>query len=127
MLTLLFRPKSLNMTDPLTAAKVFAELDQSEDPQGKQMLGRIDFRAAGLFFPNKEYTSVIEAQQSLEANKAKLSNIFDGARKTQVNGFKHFVGEVVRTDTAVVNMPSIRIGDATHAAHKLHRQLNAYD
>ena len=32
MLTLLFRPKSLNMTDPLTAAKVFAELDQSEDP-----------------------------------------------------------------------------------------------
>ena len=33
----------------------------------------------------------------------------------------------MRTDTAVLNMPAIRVGDVTHAAHKLHRQLNAYD
>ena len=54
------------MTDPVAAAKLFADLDPSEDPLGKQMLSRVDFRSTGFFFPNKEYTSVIEAQFSIE-------------------------------------------------------------
>ena len=34
----------ININDPVQAAKLFAELDPVEDPQGKQALKQVDFR-----------------------------------------------------------------------------------
>jgi hypothetical protein len=54
------------MTDPLAAARLFSEIDQVEDPNGHSALKKVDFKAAGLFFPEKEFSSIKEAQLSLE-------------------------------------------------------------
>ncbi len=53
---------SYNMNDPIAAAKLFAELDSTEDPEGMEALKRVNFQQAGFFFPDKDYNSVKEAQ-----------------------------------------------------------------
>ena len=47
----------ININDANQAAKLFAELDPSEDPLGRNALNQVDFRGLGLFFPNKAYNS----------------------------------------------------------------------
>jgi hypothetical protein len=44
------------------------------------MLSQVDFKTSGLFFPNKNYQSVKDAQRSLEFNKEKLSIIYDACK-----------------------------------------------
>ena len=112
------------MTDPVAAAKLFSDLDSIEDPLGREALGKVDFRQAGMFFPDKEYGSVKEAQQALDSNKRKINGYMENARMTQINGFKTAVSSVIRDDNAVVNMPSIRINAAkSMGAHGLKKQL----
>jgi hypothetical protein len=70
----------ININDPVQAAKLFAELDPVEDPQGKQALKQVDFRQLGLFFPNKSYGSVEEAAQSLRQSKQRITDLLSVAK-----------------------------------------------
>jgi hypothetical protein len=47
----------VNINDPVAAARLFSEIDHSEDPMGRAALKSIDFRAQGMFFPDKEFSS----------------------------------------------------------------------
>jgi hypothetical protein len=60
------------MTDPIAAAKLFSDLDNQMDPNGRQALKKVDFKMAGLFFPEKDFNSVKEAQKALESNKKRI-------------------------------------------------------
>lgn len=91
------------------AAKFYAELDPEEDPNGLIALSKVDFKQKGFFFPEKDFESPRHAFQTLEANKAKLSSIFDQVKQNQVNGYKKSVGDVAKADQAILNMPQIRI------------------
>ncbi len=70
----------ININDPVQAAKLFSELDPVEDPQGKQALKQVDFRHLGLFFPNKAYSSVDEAAQSLRQSKQRITDLLSVAK-----------------------------------------------
>lgn len=59
----------LNINDPAQAQKLFNDLDPVDDPLGKQALKQVDFRSLGLFFPNKEYGSIQDAQKQLTNNR----------------------------------------------------------
>lgn len=93
----------------MAAAKLFAELDSEEDPNGMNALKRVDFQRAGFFFPEKDYNSVKEAQQALEFNKRRICRIMSDARSSQIESFSKANAETVRHDNAVVSMPKIRI------------------
>ena len=96
---------SYNINNQVSAAKMFAELDPVEDPEGMQTLGRVDFQQGGFYFPDKDYNSVKEAQQALKYNKRRIYKMMDEARYKQIDSFAKAVSGVVREDNAVVNMP----------------------
>jgi hypothetical protein len=97
------------MTDPVAAAKLFSDLDQHDDPNGAKALKKVDFRTAGFFFPEKDFSSVKEAQQALETNKKRIQSMMEKARYSQIDSFTKSVCNVIQHDNAVSNMPSIRI------------------
>ena len=53
---------NFNLTDPIIAAKFYAELDPEEDPNGLKALKQVDFKNKGFFFPEKDYLSPSQAQ-----------------------------------------------------------------
>ena len=48
----------ININDPVQASKLFSELDPSSDPHGMLAIRQVDFRQLGIFFPDKDYSSV---------------------------------------------------------------------
>jgi hypothetical protein len=48
----------ININDPVQASKLFSELDPASDPQGMRAIRQVDFRQLGIFFPDKDYSSV---------------------------------------------------------------------
>ena len=108
----------ININDPSQAKKLFSELDEKEDPLGKIALKSVDFRQLGLFFPNKEYGSAKEAQQSLENNRLMVSRLTDQARGRQVNEFKRVMGRSAKEDHDIQIMPYVRVNNSKSQTHR---------
>ena len=102
----------VHMNDPVAAAKLFSELDHSEDPFGRSALKQVDFRGLGLFFPNKEYSSAQDAAQSLLQSRNRMNAMLDSVRDRQISHFRQSVGKAVDSDFSTARMPLIRINAA---------------
>ena len=112
----------VHMNDPVAAAKLFSELDHTEDPFGRAALKSVDFRGLGLFFPAKQYTSTADAAQSLLQNKKRMNAMLDSVKEKQIKNFKHTVGAAVDTDCNTARMPTIRVNVAKSSQHS--RRVN---
>ena len=62
-----------------------------------------------MFFPDKDFGSVKEAQRTLEQNRNRIGSILEQSRGDAVSSFHKQVSTVVQLDHAVSKMPSIRI------------------
>lgn len=70
---------------------------------------QVDFRQLGIFFPDKDYSSVQEAHHTLLQGKARMSHFLTAAKSKQIENFRNAVGNVVKEDTLITSMPNIRI------------------
>jgi len=87
----------------------FEDNDGEEDPTGMGKLKQINFNWAGIKCGNKNYSSPSSAKVALTASKKRISDLMNEARLSQVHSFKQSIGSLVAHDTAVMNMPRIRI------------------
>jgi len=87
----------------------FEDNDGEEDPTGMGKLKQINFNLAGIKCGNKNYSSPSSAKVALTASKKRISDLMNEARLSQVHSFKQSIGSLVAHDTAVMNMPRIRI------------------
>ena len=100
-----------DLSDPVIAEKFFSEVvDPDDDPEGRQALKLVDFKAkTGFYCHQPNFQGHKQAVAEMERNKKRITLALDSARRGSLDGYWKQVGETLRGDCKVVNMPTIRI------------------